>query len=93
MKKISAIILFFCCNSIFIFFEVHKQAKYLTLSYEVQRLNHELHKLKKEQTHLIYELSRLQQPHNIADYAEKNLGMKKIEHKKIKKAVKDIHEA
>lgn len=93
MKKISAIIIFFCCNSIFIFFEVHKQAKYLTLSYEVQALQNQIHALNKEKTNLMYELSRLQQPHEITQIAQKNLGMKKIELKNIKKVIKELDEA
>ncbi|MBP6869459.1 cell division protein FtsL [Candidatus Babeliales bacterium] len=93
MKKISAIVLFFCCNAILIFFEVHKQSKYLKLSYEIQKLQAQICDLSQQKTELIYELHNLQQPHNIQDVAVKKLMMKNIELKKIKNIDKDFDEA
>ena len=90
MKKISAIILFFSCNGILIFFEVHKQAKYLKLSYDIQKLQAQVYVLHKQKNDLMYELHSLQQPDNIQDTAIKNLGMKNIELKKIKKIEKEL---
>ncbi|MDP3788523.1 MAG: hypothetical protein Q8Q60_04405 [Candidatus Chromulinivorax sp.] len=84
MKKMSAIVLFFCCNALLIFFEVHKQGQYLKLSYEVQKLQAEICNLTKQQNDLVYELHALQQPDIIKDTAEKKLGMKPIELKNIR---------
>jgi len=92
MKKISAIVLFFSCNAGLIFFEVHKQSKYLKLSYQTQKLQAQICQLDKQKTELTYELYQLQQPDKIQDIAIKNLGMKNIELKKIKKVVKDDDE-
>lgn len=86
MKKISAIVLFFCCNALFIFFEVHKQGQYLKLSYEIQKLQAEICDLTKQQHDLIYALHALQQPDVIKDIAETKLSMKPIELKNIKPA-------
>lgn len=83
MKKISAIVLFFCFNALLIFFEVHKQGQYLKLSYEIQKLQAEICTLTKEQSNLIYSLHKLQQPDIIQKTAEKKLGMKPIELKNI----------
>jgi len=84
MKTISAIILFFCCNALLIFFEVHKQGQYLKLSYEIQKLQTEITTLTKQQNELTYSLHKLQQPDIIQEVAEKKLNMKKIELKNIK---------
>ena len=84
MKKISAIVLFFCFNALLLFFEVHKQGQYLKLSYEIQKLQAEVCTLTKEQSNLTYSLHKLQQPDIIQDIAEKKLAMKSIELKNIK---------
>ena len=84
MKKMSAIVLFFCFNALLIFFEVHKQGQYLKLSYEIQKLQTEIGKLTKEQSNLTYSLHKLQQPDIIQEVAEKKLNMKPIELKNIK---------
>ncbi len=78
MKKMTAIVLFFCCNALLIFFEVHKQGQYLKLSYEIQKLQTEIGTLTKEQSNLTYALHQLQQPDNIQEVAEKKLNMKPI---------------
>lgn len=83
MKKMSAIVLFFCCNALLIFFEVHKQGQYLKLSYDIQKLQTQICDLTKEQSNLIYALHALQQPDIIEAVAEKQLAMKPIELKKI----------
>lgn len=85
MKKMSAILLFFCCNALLIFFEVHKQGQYLKLSYEIQKLQTEICTLSKEQSNLIYSLHKLQQPDIIQKVAKKKLNMKPIELKNIRK--------
>lgn len=92
MKKISAIIIFFSFNAILIFFEVHKQSKYLKLSYEIQKLQTQICNLSQKKTDLTYELHKLQQPHQIQDIAIKKLTMQNIELKKVKKINKDFHE-
>lgn len=84
MKKISALILFFCCNAALIFFEVHKQGKYLKLSYEIQKLQAQVCNLSKQKTDLTYELYSLQQPDKIQEVAIKDLNMKNIELKNLK---------
>ena len=84
MKKMSAIVLLFCCNALLIFFEVHKQSQYLKLSYDIQKLQTQICDLKKQQNDLIYSLYTLQQPDIIENIAEKKLGMKPIELKNIK---------
>lgn len=84
MKKISAISLFFCCNALFIFFEVHKQGQYLKLSYETQKLQESMHELRKEKSNLIYSLHNLQQPDIIQTIAHEKLKMKPIELRNIK---------
>ncbi len=84
MKKMSAIVLLFCCNALLIFFEVHKQGQYLKLSYEIQKLQAEICTLSKQQSDLIYSLHALQQPDIIKEIAEKKLAMKPIELKNIK---------
>lgn len=92
MKKISAIVLFFSCNAILIFFEVHKQSKYLTLAYQTQKLQAKICQLHKQKTELTYKLYTLQQPDKIQDIAIKNLAMKNIELKTVKKIMKESHE-
>ena len=84
MKKMSAIVLLFCCNALLIFFEVHKQGQYLKLSYEIQKLQAEIYNLNKQQHDLVYSLHALQQPDVIKEIAEKKLAMKPIELKNIK---------
>jgi cell division protein FtsL len=86
MKKISAIVLFFCCNALLIFFEVHKQGQYLKLSYDIQKLQAKICNLTKQQNDLVYSLHALQQPDIIKEVAEKKLAMKPIELKNIKAA-------
>ncbi len=83
MKKMSAIVLFFCCNALLIFFEVHKQGQYLKLSYDIQKLQTEICHVTKLQNDLVYALHRLQQPDIIKDIAEKKLAMIPIELKNI----------
>ena len=83
MKKISAILLFFCCNALLIFFEVHKQGQYLKLSYEIQKLQNVITTLTKEHNDLMYTLHTLQQPDAILKFAEKQLLMKPIELKSV----------
>lgn len=83
MKKMSAIVLFFCFNALLIFFEVHKQGQYLKLSYEIQKLQEKIYTITKEQSDLIYSLHKLQQPDNIQDIAQEKLAMKPIELKKV----------
>ena len=85
MKKMTAIILFFCFNALLIFFEVHKQGQYVKLSYEIQKLQTELSNLAKEQNDLMFSLHSLQQPNIIKNIAKKELNMKNIELKNIKK--------
>lgn len=79
MKKTTAILLFFCCNALFIFFEVHKQGQFLKLSYEIQKLQGKITTLTKEQNELRYQLNILQQPDLIAKIAGEKLEMKGIE--------------
>ena len=85
MKKMSAVVLFFCFNALLIFFEVHKQSHYLKLSYEIQKLQTQLHELVKQKSDLTHALHTYQQPDNIKDIAEKKLSMKSIELKNIKR--------
>ena len=85
MKKISAIVLFFCFHALLIFFEVHKQSNYLKLSYEIQKLQTQLNELTKQKSTLTHTLYTYQQPCNIKDIAEKKLFMKPIELKDVKK--------
>ena len=85
MKKMTAIVLFFSCNALLVFREVHKQGQYLKLSYEIQKLQAEICNLTKQHNDLVYELHALQQPDIIKDIAEKKLGMKPIELKNIKR--------
>lgn len=84
MKKMSAIVLFFCCNALLIFFEVHKQGQYLKLSYDIQKLQTEICTLNKQHQDLIYALHTLQQPDHIQEIAQEQLKMVPIELKKIK---------
>ncbi len=84
MKKMSAIVLLFCCNALLIFLEVHKQGKYLKLSYDIQKLQAEICSLTKQQNDLLYSLHAFQQPDVIREIAEKKLVMKPIELKNIK---------
>lgn len=86
MKRMTAIVLFFSCNALLVFFEVHKQGQYLKLSYEIQKLQAEICTLNKQHNDLIYELHALQQPDKIQEVAEKQLGMKPIELKNVKTA-------
>jgi cell division protein FtsL len=86
MKKTSAILLFFCCNALLIFFEVHKQGQYLTLSYELQKLQSHITLLSKQHSDLTYALQAQQQPHIIQNIAEKQMGMLPAELSKIKVA-------
>lgn len=86
MKKISAIVLFFCFHALLIFFEVHKQSDYLKLSYEIQKLQNEHRELTKEKSHLTHSLHTYQQPCHIQEIAEKQLSMKSIELKNVKKS-------
>lgn len=79
----SAIVLFFCCNALFVFFEVHKQGQYLKLSYEMQKLQAEIYNLTKQHHDLIYALHALQQPDAIKEIAQQKLLMKPIELKNI----------
>jgi|GEM_PF-613175 len=83
MKKMSAIVLFFCFNALLIFFEVHKQGQYLKISYEIQKLQTKICSITKEQNDLIYSLHTLQQPDNIQTIAQEKLAMKPIELKKV----------
>ncbi|MGZ6250456.1 MAG: hypothetical protein ACXWL2_00340 [Candidatus Chromulinivorax sp.] len=83
MKKISAVTLFFICNALFVFFEVHKQGRYLQSSYEIQKLQHRLDKLQQQQNKLLHSLYELQQPHNIAKTAKNSMHMQPIELKNI----------
>ena len=83
MKKMSAVVLFFCFHALLIFFEVHKQGQYLKLSYDIQKLQTQICDLTKEQSNLMYGLHALQQPDIIEKIAEKKLAMKPIELKKI----------
>ena len=89
MKKISAIVLFFCCNALLIFFEVHKQGQYLKLSYEIQKLQSRLAEVTQQKNELIYSLHKLQQPDIIQNIANKQLSMKPIELKNVKKVTDD----
>jgi cell division protein FtsL len=84
MKKTSAILLFFCCNALLIFLQVHKQGQYLKLSYELQKLQSQITLLNKQHSDLIYALQAQQQPHSIQDIAEKQMAMQPIELTKIK---------
>jgi len=85
MKKMTAIILFFCFNALLIFFEVHKQSHYLKLSYEIQKLQIQFHELTKQKSHLMHTLYKHQQPSQIQHHAEEKLLMKPIELKDVKK--------
>ena len=85
MKKITAIVLFFCFNALLIFFEVHKQSHYLKLSYEIQKLQTQFHELTKQKSNLVHTLHQHQQPSQIQQSAEKKLSMKHIELKDVKK--------
>lgn len=85
MKKITAIVLFFCFNALLIFFEVHKQSHYLKLSYEIQKLQTQFHELTKKKSNLVHTLHQHQQPSRIQQSAEKKLSMKHIELKDVKK--------
>ena len=85
MKKMPAIVLFFCFNALLIFFEVHKQSYYLQLSYQIQKLQNQLHELTKQKSDLTHTLHTYQQPGTIKDIAEKKLAMKSIELKDIQK--------
>lgn len=85
MKKISAIVLFFCFHALLIFFEVHKQSHYLKLSYDIQKLQTELSELAKQKSQLMHTLYRYQQPCDLQEIAEKKLLMKPIELKDVKK--------
>ena len=84
MKKTSAILLFFCCNALLIFFEVHKQGQYITLSYELQKLQSHISILTKQHSDLIYALHACQQPDKILKTAHDKFGMQAIELKNIK---------
>lgn len=94
MKKITAILLFFFCNALLVFLQVHKQGQYLKLSYEVQKLQSQIAQLKQEQNNLIYLLYSLQQPDKIQNFAQIELGMEPIILKTIKIApsIKELHE-
>ncbi len=94
MKKITAILLFFICNALLVFLQVHKQGQYLKLSYEVQKLQTQVTQLKQEQNNLIYMLYNLQQPDKIQKFAQTKLGMEPIILKTIKIApnIKEPHE-
>jgi len=93
MKKISAIVMFFCFNALLLFFEVHKQGQYLKLSYDIQKLQTELSHLSKEKDSLLYALHKLQQPDKIQETVEQQLNMKPIEIKKVKTIEKPMKEA
>ena len=92
MKKITALLLFFSCNALLVFLEVHKQGQYLKLVYEIQKLQTQITKLKKEHSTLTYELTALQQPVHIATCAEQKLGMKPMELKNIQKIKENVVE-
>ena len=85
MKKTTAILLFLCCNALLVFFEVHKQGQYLTLSYELQKLQSKISVLSKQHSDLMYTLHALQQPNTIQNHVQKSLSMKPMELKNIKK--------
>ena len=85
MKKISAVTLFFICNALFVFLQVHKQGRYLQSSYEIQKLQQRLEKLKQQHSKLLHSLYELQQPDNIAKTAKNNMLMQPIELKNIQK--------
>lgn len=89
MKKTSAMLLLLCCNALFIFLEVHKQGQYLTLSYQIQKLQSQLNILEKEQSNLLYNLHAEQQPDIIAQKAEQQMLMQPIELKNILRAPKE----
>ena len=86
MKKISAIVLFFCTNALLIFFEVHKQGQLIKVSYEIQKHQTTLSNLKKEKRAITFKLLELQQPNIIKEFAKENLNMQPIQLKNVKKA-------
>jgi len=89
MKKIPVFVLFFCFQALLFFLQVHKQGKYLKISYDIQKLQAQLIDLEKQKCNLFYKLYRHQEPNIVADIAEKKLMMQPIELKDVKKA----HEA
>lgn len=86
MKKISAVVLFFCFHALLIFFQVHKQSHYLKLSYDIQKLQTQHAQLSQQKSHLLHTLHTYQQPCHIQAIAEKKLSMKSIELKDVKKS-------
>ncbi len=85
MKKMTAIVLFFCFHALLIFFQVHKQSIFLTLSYDIQKLQSQKIALTKKQHFLRYTLQNYQQPHIIAQTMQEKFDMQPIQLQQIQK--------
>ena len=85
MKKMTAMVLFFCFHALLIFFEVHKQSIFLTLSYDIQKLQSQKAILNKKQDFLRYTLQQHQQPHIIASTMKEKFEMQPIQLQQIQK--------
>ena len=84
MKKISAIVLFFCTNALLVFFEVHKQGQITKSSYEIQNLQAKIASLQKEKRSISFKLHALQEPDELQSFAENTLKMRPIQLKHVK---------
>jgi hypothetical protein len=85
MKKMTAMVLLFCFHALLIFFEVHKQSIFLTLSYDIQKLQSQKAILYKKQHFLQYTLQQNQQAHIIASNVKEKFEMEPIQLQKIQK--------
>ncbi len=70
------ITVFIAINVCFVFLQIHKQSRFVRLSYMYQRLEHERDDLLRERDDLVHKLHLQQGSKLIRNYASSELGMK-----------------
>lgn len=84
MKKPQFIVIFFATQIFLVFFYISHQAQVIKYSYQKQKLEKQLDNLITEKNKLNTELMLAQNKNEIRKYAQKNLGLHKINLKQIK---------
>lgn len=70
------VLVFILINLAFIFLQIHKQSRFVQLSYARQRLEKEREQLNKQYNELIHKIYVQQSRKHVQKYAKEHLGMR-----------------
>jgi cell division protein FtsL len=85
MKRPYFITIFVCTQVFLVFFQIHKHSKIIRLSYQKQKNEQKREELTHQIQALTQQLYRLKEQSSIKQFAQEQLGMKKIKISQIKK--------